>query len=253
MSLSLTMLVALVGFGCAQPQPGGIYYASGEDSVTPEGLRRVRWKPFRATWVMPGADFKRYDKLLVQEVTVSYEAPPRTTRFRGKPVDPNYALSNAAIESMKRHFREAFAESLGRSEYFSVTNAPGPDVLLLSGHIVDLKITTPPVAQQDPDEHVYTRSWGRMSLVLDALDSKSGEPLVRVGQSRFIEMGGPGWYKSNPVSASGAVRWIFRSWADDLRRELDDFRSLREPIRTANDGSSITASCCGRIQRQPPE
>lgn len=234
LSLSLTMLVALVGFGCAQPPPGGIYFASGEDSVTPEGLRRVRWRPFRATWVMPGADFRHYDKLLVQEVTVSYETPPRTTRFRGKPIDPNYALSNATIESMKRHFHQVFAQSLSRSEHFSVTNEPGPGVLLLSGHIVNLKITAPPVAQQEPDEHIYTRSWGRMTLVLDALDSESGEPLVRVGQSRFIEMGSTTWYRSNPVSATGAVRQIFRGWADDLRRELDDFRSLREPIRAAD-------------------
>jgi hypothetical protein len=230
-SLGLAMLVALVGFGCAQPPPGGLYFASGEGSVTPEGLRRVRWKPFRATWVMPGADFERYDKLLVQEVTISYEKPPRTTRFRGRPNVPNYALSDTTIESMKRHFREVFAESLGRSDYFSVTDEPGPGVLLLSGRIVNLRITTPPVAQQEPDEHVYTRSWGRMTLVLYARDSESGDPLVRVGQSRFIETDGLTWYESNPVGATGALRHVFRSWADDLRRELDDFRSLPQPIR----------------------
>jgi len=224
--LSLTTLVALVCFGCAQPPPGGIYYASDEGSVTPEGLHLVDWVPFRATWVMPSTDFQRYDKVLVREVGVSYETPPRTTRFRGRPVDPNYALSDAAIESMKRNFHEAFAESLGRSEYFSVANAPGADVLLITGNIVNLKITAPPLAQQEPDEHLYTRSWGRMTLVLYARDSESGEPLVRVGQSRFIEMSSSGWYRSDFVSTSGAIRQIFRSWADDLRRELDDFRSL---------------------------
>lgn len=234
--LGLTTLVALFFFGCAQPPPGGIYYASDEGSVTPDGLHRVDWEPFRATWVMPGADLQGYHRVLIQEVTVSYETPPRATRFRGNPLDPNYALSDAAIETMKRHFHEAFAKALGRSEYFSVTSEPGPDVLVISSHIFDLKITAPPFSQQEPEEEIYTRSWGRISLLVDALDAKSGEPLVRVGQSRFIETDDDTWYKSGPVSTSFAIRQIFRSWADALRRELDGFRSLPTlpPVPLAN-------------------
>jgi hypothetical protein len=226
--LNLTALAALVCFGCAPPPPGGIYYASGEGSITPEGLHLLDWEPFRATWVRPGADLQRYDRVLVEEVTISYEKPPRTTRFRGNRVGPNYALSDAALESMKRDFREAFTRSLGRSRYFSVTNAPGPDVLLISGQIFNLRITVPPVAQQDPEEYVYRSSRGRMTLALDARDSESGEPLVRVGQTRFIEASSGGWYKSDSASTSWVMREIFRSWASDLRRELDDFRSLPE-------------------------
>jgi hypothetical protein len=225
---SLSTLVAFACFGCAQPPPGGIYYASGEGSVTPEGLHRVDWEAFGSTYVMPGADLQRYDKVLVQEVTVSYETPPRPARGTRGNIDPNYALSDSAMEALKRHYHDEFARVLGKSRHLSVTDSPGPDVLLISGYIVDLKITAPPVAEQAWDERVYTASSGRMTLVLDVRDSESGAPLVRVGQTRAIEMRSGRVYESGSVGTSAAIREVFRSWAYGLRRELHEFRSIPE-------------------------
>jgi hypothetical protein len=88
---------------------------------------------------------------------------------------------------------------------------------------------------QAVDETTYTTSSGQMTLLLDAQDSTSGEPLVRVGQARAIQMSDDGWYESDPVTNSGAVREIFRTWASDLRRELDRFHALPAlpPVVTA--------------------
>jgi hypothetical protein len=56
-----------------------------------------------------------------------------------------------------------------------------------------------------------------------------------VGQARAIQMSDGGWYQSDPVTNSGAVREIFRTWASDLRRELDQFHALPAlpPVTTA--------------------
>ena len=67
---------------------------------------------------------------------------------------------------------------------------------------------------------------GQMTLLLDASDSQSGEPLVRVGQMRSIQLADGGFYESDPVTNSTAVREMFQTWAYDLRRELDQFHSL---------------------------
>jgi hypothetical protein len=211
---------------CAGHAPGGIYYSSGKGAVTPDGLHRVEWEPFRITYVKPGADLERYDKVLVQEVTVSYETPPLLGGSSTGAIDPNYALSDSAIESLKRYFHEVFVEALGKSQNFAVVDAPGPAVLLISGHVMNLRIQVPPEEDQAADETSYTTSSGQMTLVLDARDSTSGEPLVRVGQARAIQMSDGGWYQNNPVSDSGAVRQIFRTWASDLTRELDQFHAL---------------------------
>ena len=129
---------------------------------------------------------------------------------------------------MKRYFHEAFVTALGKSQSFSVTDSPGPDVLLLSGHIVNLKITAPPERDQEPDETVIASSSGQMTLILDARDATSGEALVRVGQGRAIALGDGGWHEVDPVTNSAAVRQAFRTWAEDLRRELDQFHALPE-------------------------
>ena len=119
-------------------------------------------------------------------------------------------------------------KALGKSQSFSVADSPGPDVLLISGHIVNLNIRVPPMRDQAMDETDYASSSGQMTLILDARDSTSGEPLVRVGQARAIQLGDGGWYQSDPVTNSAALRRIFRTWAGDLQRELDQFHALPE-------------------------
>ena len=239
----LAISIALVGLGglaCAPGTPGGIQYASGEGSVTVDGLRLVQWEPFRTTYVKPGADLQRYTKVAVQEVTVSYKTPPRPGHFEQDGIDPNYALPDSALVSLKKYFHEAFVKALGESKEFTIVDAPGPDVLLLSGHIVNLEISVPPERDQDPDETIIASSAGQMTLILDARDSQSGEPLVRVGQVRAIQMADGGFYESDPVSNSSAVREMFEAWASDLRRELDQFRALPE-LPPVNEPASYVA------------
>ena len=67
-----------------------------------------------------------------------------------------------------------------------------------------------------------------MTLVLDADDSLTGEPLVRVGERSEIGDSMGQFYESNPVSNAGAVRQLFDNWARRLRQELDQFKSLPE-------------------------
>ena len=49
---------------------------------------------------------------------------------------------------------------------------------------------------------------------------------MRVGQGRAIQNFDGGWYQSDPVSNSSAVREMFHTWAADLRIELDPFHRL---------------------------
>ena len=223
---SLLLPFALAAVACASHTPGGIYYASGKGTVTPDGLHQIKWEPFADTYVKPGADLGRYDKVLVQEVTVSYKTPPPKGDFRQDPSEANYALPPSALASLKRYFHEIFVKELGQSKIFTVADAAGPDVLLISGHIVNLQIQVQPYQDQDPDETDYTSQSGQMTLILDARDSVSGEPLVRVGQARAIQMSDGGWYQSDPVTNSAAVRQILTTWASDLQRELDQLHAL---------------------------
>ena len=105
--------------------------------------------------------------------------------------------------------RPALVTPIAHSSHdFRVVDEPGPTVLRITGHIVGLVITTPPEKDQLVDETVFTSSAGAMTLLLDASDSLTGEPLVRVGDRQDISQGsGIGqFYWSNPVSNAGAAR-----------------------------------------------
>jgi hypothetical protein len=224
---SWILLSLLAGLACGRATPEAVEYATGAGATTPDGLHRIEWEPFQSTYVKPGADLKNYDKVMVKEVTISYKTPPRPSQVNQNAIDPNYAIPPSALASMKKWFRKCFDKELGNSEFYTVTDAPGPDVLLLSGHIVDLKVSVPTEGDLAPDESVFTADSGSMTLILEARDSQSGETLVRVSQNRAVQAADGGWYQVDPVTNSSAVREVFSDWAEDLRLELDQFHELK--------------------------
>ena len=235
-AILLATLVAsavLLGLGCATGSgtgDGKVYYATGKDAVTPGGLHRIKWEPFAATFVKPGAKLGSYDSVILDEVTISYKRPPSKHPMRGMDdgLNDNFALSSDATRHMKTYFHEAFAKELARSNDFQLAEEPAPNVLRIAAHIVNLAIVVPPQNDQAPDETVYTSSSGAMTLVLEAEDSLTGEVLVSLGERHEITNGVDGFYSSNPVTNSGAVRQLFDNWAIRLRKELDQLKALPE-------------------------
>ena len=223
----------LLGMGCAAGSgtgAGKVYYATGKDAVTPGGLHRVKWEPFAATFLKPGAKLGGYDAVILDEVTISYKRPPRRDPMPGidDGMNDNFALSSAATAHMKEYFGKSFAKELARSNDFRVVEKPGANVLRIAAHIVNLAITAPPLRDQAVDETVYTSSSGEMTLLLEAEDSLTGEVLVSVGERHEISNGLSGFYSSNPVTNSAAVRQLFDNWAARLRKELDQLKALPE-------------------------
>ena len=234
----VALLLALFAFGCASGgggAGGGVYYATGKDVVTPDGLHRVKWEPFSLSFVRPGAKLGGYDAIILDEVTVSYKRPPKRKNVMpglDDGLNDNFALSSPATASMKRYFQTAFSRELGKNNAFKIVEKAGPNVLRVAGHIVGLVITAPPQNQQMPDETVYTSSSGSMTLVLTVEDSVTGESLVEVGQRQDIGNGFQDFYASNPVTNSGAVRQLFDGWAMSLRREIEQLKALPEiPVK----------------------
>ena len=228
----LALLLALFSLGCASGGgSGGVYYATGKDVVTPDGLHRVKWEPFSLSFVRPGAKLGDYDAIILDQVTISYQRPPKRGNIMpgaNDGLNDNFALSSSATASMKRYFQAAFTRELAKSSAFKIVDEPGPNVLRVAGHIVGLVITAPPQNQQLPDETVYTSSSGAMTLILKVNDSVTGESLVEVGQRQDIGNGFQDFYQSNPVTNSGAARQLFDGWAMSLRREIEQLKALPE-------------------------
>jgi hypothetical protein len=202
----------------------------GKETTTVDGLHRVRfWEDAQgAAYVKPGAQLDRYTHLMLDEITVAYKRPPHregTNSFE----EGNFALPPTAMADLKKFFQETFTDELKKSQAFSVAADPAPGVLRVAGHIVNLSVNVEPFADQDPDATIYGQSPGSFTMILDVLDSRSGDPLVRLAHFASLDYGAAsGLRQSNPVRNSAAVRQAFQSEARILREYLERLRELPE-------------------------
>jgi hypothetical protein len=206
------------------------YQMDGPNLTTPDGLRRVKNWQFRNAYVKPGADLARYEGVIVGPVSIAY-------KHRGDSTDPSderlehgtYELPPGVMEGFERDFEVLFSNAFRKSKIFDLTQQPAPDALRVRGHIVDLVVYTP----QDWNEaQAFTRFQafrGEFMLILDVRDSKTGEPLVRVGDRSAVRFDGPrAFYPSNRVTSAAGVRRVFHHNAKRLRRHLDALHKISE-------------------------
>jgi hypothetical protein len=228
--LVVALLPALVAAASAcgggAPGAGGpIRFETGRRAeVTADGLHRVRSTRISRAYLKPGASFTGYYGVLIEPVEVFYKRPPRDPRSVGNQGRGNFALEPREMERFRTLFQETFEAELGESRLFTIVQEPGPDVLRIRAHIVDLVVNTPPERGRD---RVYVSVSGEMTLILDVSDSQSLEPLARIAERRAVQPGGPsGGLRRAGVLEWAEVRRIFRAWARVLREGLEELPTL---------------------------
>jgi hypothetical protein len=229
-------LVIAVLAGCGSPPPREVEFdATAEHAETADGLVRVKARRVGAAWLRRGASFAGYDAVLFDPVSVSYKSPPRS-QSSSRDQRGNFALGDENTQRLKRIFQESFENQLGRSELFSVVSEAAPNVLRVSGHIVDLVVNVP---RQTGSDRLFVLNSGEMTLILDVRDSQTGRAMARIADRRAIRPGSAGAaqaFESGPVNNWSAVRQITNDWARFLREGLDDLRKLSlEPGEGAPD------------------
>ena len=221
-SAAWTLALALaVGAGCAS-EPRPVEFRSNGPS-TADGLYRVRAPRVSAAFVRPGADFSNYDGLRIDPVTVSYTGG---------------ALDDSSLDRLKRIFQESLERQLGRSKAFTVVSKTGPNVLRVSGRIVNLHVDVP---RFRGGELNFVLTAGEMTLILDVRDSRTGTPLGRMADRRnIVPASGQvvGGHANIAVNNWGAVREICNDWARILRYALDDLHQLPIPPPPSSAGPS---------------
>jgi len=204
-----------------------------------DGLVRVNSRQVDHLYVLPGADFSRFNRVHLDPVEVSF-----SERW-----DPNRRRSGAArlstrdIERIRStvatEFERSFATELGRSGYTLVTEA-GDDVLRVTPFIVNLYITAP--STQTPGRsQTFVATTGQMSLIAVARDSVTGEWLARAIDTQQGRRTGTMQLASSVANMADARR-AFTTWARVLRTGLDEARQ--------NAGATAAVSEAGAPAKQ---
>lgn len=211
---ALLLLVA-----CASTEP--TLQTGPEAETTFDGLVRVENSAFRDAWADPDIDFSRYNKIMPGGAFFEFRAvrkTARTTSMRSSSQN-EFWISDADKQRLKDEVSTVFNEELARSTRFSETDKPGPDVLIIRGGLHDIVSRVPPELVGRGE--IFISSVGEATLILEGVDSMSGEVIFRAVERRAMQRPGGQAMLSNTVTTWAEVRRLSRTWATRLRDGLD--------------------------------
>ncbi len=178
-----------------------------------DDLVRVPSRNFTAVYRLPGADFKRYTKVMIDPVEVSFRdgwlSSVNRSRRTWDRVSDNDAAEIAA--AMRSGFEDIFADAFKRKG-FEVVTAPGPDVLRLSPAIADLEMSAP-LPASSVARRTYSVEAGAATFGIQARDSTTGALLGFAMDRRATRSTGRLTVASGSANRA-AFEDLFRRWAD---------------------------------------
>jgi hypothetical protein len=202
------------------------FTAAAQSASVPEtwdGLVEVKSKRLEAVYVLPGADFSGYKKVMLDDAAVAFNKD--WTRQMNR--DPGTRISDADAQkiasTVQSGFDDVFVKEFTKAGHEVVTQ-PGPDVLRLSPGLANLYINAPDVRSSTVARQ-YVVSAGEATLVLEARDSITGALLARAVDRRQTRQ----W--ATPVLSSSATNRrdfmnLFEQWASFTVKGLEDIIEL---------------------------
>lgn len=193
--------------------------------VTFDGLVAIDNSVFQRAWIDPDIDLSFYNQIMAGGAEFEFRAVRGNAGTASRASSRNeFPISEENQQRLKDTVGEIFREELSNSQYFTMTDQPGEDVLIVRGALLDIVSRVPPERVGRSD--VFLSSVGEATLVLELLDSESGEVVFRAADRRAAEPGGSRGIRANTVTTWNEVRRLARRWATRLRDGLD---STRQP------------------------
>jgi hypothetical protein len=188
--------------------------------VSYDGLVRLNHSSMSHAWLRPDTDFSHYSKIVLGKAKFKFRSVTGNSRSRGTrefPIDD--ASRQRLVETAGRIFRD----ELSKSKHFTIVEERGPDVLVLTGALVDIVSNTPP--EPMGRDTIVIQRFGEATLVLELFDSMSGETLARAIDRRAADSGSTARQVSS-VTTWAEVQRMLRRWARILRDGLDGFHDV---------------------------
>lgn len=187
-----------------------------------DGLYPVANVRVDKAWVRRDFDLTGYTKIIVQGAGIHYR-PVKASAGRltaSRSGETEFPLTEAQKANIQDVFSTAFREELAKLENLAIVDEPGPDVLIVRGALLDVVSKVPP--QPIGRSSIYLDVIGYATLVIELIDSESGSVLARAVDLDAAQQQGVA-FESNPVTNTAQVRRLAKSWAQLLRRRLEEF------------------------------
>ena len=193
--------------------------------VTSDGLTLVEGTEVAAVWVLDGADFSEYKRVMIVNVGVGFKKNWRRD-YNQNEVSLSSKVSKSDAEKIKQRvadeFKKVFTAELEKAGYevadYDVSLAE-EDILVLRPAIVDLVVTAPDTNSASRSRS-FTASAGAMTLYLEFYDSVTSSILGRVVDRQNSRDNGM-MQISNRVTNKAEADRLFRKWTGLLIAKMD--------------------------------
>ncbi len=196
-----------------------------EAKGTWDGLVEIKPKRVDAAFLLPGADFRPYKKLMLDPDEVAFEKD-WAKNYNREAATLSQKLDQQDLDRITTAAREAFTEVFTeayRDAGMELVTSAGPDVLRIRPGVMDLYITAPD-NMTSGRSRTYTMESGHATLFLEARDSTTGTLLGRALDNRNTRNTGR-VQVSNTVTNLSDFRTLFKQWAGI---SIKGFQELRE-------------------------
>ncbi|HEY1878317.1 MAG TPA: DUF3313 family protein [Caulobacteraceae bacterium] len=189
-----------------------------------DGLAKVPAKRAHAAYLLPGASFSGYTKVMLDPTEVAFRKNwlrdyNSATRQPGARISESQA--QAKLSEMRTAADQIFAKSFAGAGY-QLVNSPGPDILRIRVFIINLRINAPYVMTAGRSR-TYAPEAGSATLVVEARDAESGQLLGRAVDARVA--GDVGGYMRTSVSNRADFERLLASWAKDAAAGLAELKA----------------------------
>jgi len=193
--------------------------------VTSDGLSLVEGTKAAAVWVLDGADFSEYNRVMIIDAGVAFKKNWRRDYNRSE-ASFDSTVSKSDAEKIKQRvadeFKKVFTAELEKAGYevadYDVKLAED-DILVLRPAIMDLVVTAPDTNSVGRGS-TFTASAGGMTLYLEFYDSVTSSILGRVVDRKNSRDNGMMQISSRVTNKAEADR-LFRKWTGLLIPKMD--------------------------------
>jgi hypothetical protein len=191
-----------------------------------DNLVKVDSKRFAGVYVLPGADFRVYNKVMFDPTQVAFDKNWKRD-YNNTSMSMSMRITDADIRKAADRAGSAFGEVLAKAfgdAGYQVVTAPGADVLRVSTAVINLKVTAPDLMTAGRTRS-YADYAGQATVVLEARDSMTGAILGRAVDAKAAGDTSPMLMRNRSTNARDFKR-LFQNWAEASTRGLATLKSM---------------------------
>lgn len=191
-----------------------------------DGLAQVKSKRLRYVWLLPGADFRAYHKVMLDPTEIAFKKNwqrdfNRTSRDLSSKVTD--AQVKRVIDEGGPAAHAIFAKAYAAGGY-PVVGVAAPDVLRIRTGIINLSVNAPDRMSAGRTRS-YSQEAGYATLVIEARESMTGALLGRAVDPRVAGDNTMAMIR-NSVTNRADFRMLGERWAKSSVAGLDELKRL---------------------------